>query len=239
VGSFNLLYSARRRSAAGSRSTGSSNRTACPTLDGTLLPAVQLLPLYLGRPMALPLSTDQPDSQRLRRLGGPWRETLRGPPRVAPGVCAARRMDGRPLLAPACRLRFAAGVGDRGTAPERRHHRAGFVLVLGPLLGHQPSGESSACSGAARRRCREDSPTCANVVQRLSAWGCSSFSAPPLPGLVRARFLHGRPEPFAQNLARDAVPWPDPDRLRRGVLGIAYHLANGLWSFTTMGWGVT
>src|SRR5207245_6642252 len=24
-----------------------------------------------------------------------------------------------------------------------------------------------------------------------------------------------------------------------GVVGIAYHLANGLWSFMTMGWGIT
>jgi len=58
------------------------------------------------------------------------------------------------------------------------------------------------------------------VVQRLSAVGLLLFLGAHLYlAWFEPRFLHGRPEPFAQNLARDAVPWPDPDRLRPGRAG--------------------
>src|SRR2546428_675363 len=53
------------------------------------------------------------------------------------------------------------------------------------------------------------------------------------------RFLHGRPEPFAEISREMRFHTPTLVVYILGVIGIAYHLANGLWSFMTMGWGIT
>ena len=53
------------------------------------------------------------------------------------------------------------------------------------------------------------------------------------------RILEGRPEPFAEIAREMRFHTPTTIVYVLGVLAIAYHLANGLWSFLTMGWGVT
>jgi succinate dehydrogenase / fumarate reductase cytochrome b subunit len=53
------------------------------------------------------------------------------------------------------------------------------------------------------------------------------------------RILKGRPEPFSDIAREMHFHTPTLIVYVLGVLGIAYHLANGLWSFLTMGWGVT
>jgi succinate dehydrogenase / fumarate reductase cytochrome b subunit len=114
-----------------------------------------------------------------------------------------------------------------------------FVLVLGPLLWHSVWGivrmfrsrPALLQGGFSNLR---------YVVQRLSAVGLLLFLGAHLYlAWFEPRFLHGRPEPFAQISREMRFHTPTLIVYVLGVLGIAYHLANGLWSFTTMGWGVT
>src|ERR1700682_1436617 len=114
-----------------------------------------------------------------------------------------------------------------------------FVLVLGPLLWH-------TVWGIARMFRSRPAPLQGGfsnhryVVQRLSAVGLLLFLGAHLYlAWFEPRFLHGRPEPFAQISREMRFHTPTLLVYVLGVLGIAYHLANGLWSFTTMGWGVT
>ena len=114
-----------------------------------------------------------------------------------------------------------------------------FVLVLGPLLWHSVWGivrmfrsrPALLQGGFSNLR---------YVVQRLSAVGLLLFLGAHLYlAWFEPRFLHGRPEPFPQISREMRFHTPTLIVYVLGVLGIAYHLANGLWSFTTMGWGVT
>ena len=114
-----------------------------------------------------------------------------------------------------------------------------FVLVLGPLLWH-------TVWGIVRMFRSRPAPLQGGfsnlryVVQRLSAVGLLLFLGAHLYlAWFEPRFLHGRPEPFAQISREMRFHTPTLIVYVLGVLGIAYHLANGLWSFTTMGWGVT
>jgi succinate dehydrogenase / fumarate reductase, cytochrome b subunit len=78
------------------------------------------------------------------------------------------------------------------------------------------------------------------VLQRVSAIGLLFFLGAHLYlAWFEPRFLQGRPEPF-QDISRE-MRFHTPTLIvyLLGVLGISYHLANGLWSFTTMGWGIT
>ena len=114
-----------------------------------------------------------------------------------------------------------------------------FVLVLGPLLWH-------IVWGIVRMLHSRPAPLQGGfsnlryLVQRLSAVGLLLFLGAHLYlAWFEPRFLHGRPEPFAQISREMRFHTPTLIVYVLGVLGIAYHLANGLWSFTTMGWGVT
>jgi len=77
-----------------------------------------------------------------------------------------------------------------------------FVLVLGPALAHVRLGNRPHVpqppGGAAGRILQPALPSCSACPR----WACCSFLAPTLLALVRARFLHGRPEPFAQISSR-------------------------------------
>jgi|ERR1041384_5343896 succinate dehydrogenase / fumarate reductase cytochrome b subunit len=114
-----------------------------------------------------------------------------------------------------------------------------FVVVLGPLLWHTVWGIA---------RMLRSRPAVSNtgfsniryVVQRLSAIGLLGFLAAHLYlAWFEPRFLHGRPEPFSEIAREMRFHGPTLIVYVLGVLAIAYHLANGLWSFLTMGWGVT
>jgi succinate dehydrogenase / fumarate reductase cytochrome b subunit len=114
-----------------------------------------------------------------------------------------------------------------------------FLIVLIPLLWHTIWGIV---------RMFRSKPQVANrgfsnlryIIQRLSAIGLLLFLGAHLwLAWFEPRFLQGRPEPF-EDIARE-MRFNAPTLIVYilGVLAIAYHLANGLWSFLSMGWGVT
>lgn len=114
-----------------------------------------------------------------------------------------------------------------------------FVLVLGPLLWHTVWG----ITRMARTRPSVRIGWFSNLrylLQRLSALGLLLFLGAHLYlAWFKPRFLEGRPEPFSDLAAEMHFHGPTLAVYVLGVLGIAYHLANGLWSFLSMGWGVT
>jgi succinate dehydrogenase / fumarate reductase, cytochrome b subunit len=114
-----------------------------------------------------------------------------------------------------------------------------FILVLGPLLWH-------TIWGIVRLFRSRPAPLQGGfsnlryVLQRLSAIGLLFFLGAHLYlAWFEPRFLHGRPEPFEQISREMRFHTPTLVVYVLGVLGISYHLANGLWSFMTMGWGGT
>jgi len=113
-----------------------------------------------------------------------------------------------------------------------------FIVVLVPLLWHTIWGivrmfrsrPKPLQSGFSNLR---------YVVQRLSAVGLLLFLGAHLYlAWFEPRILEGQAEPFAE-IARE-MRYHAPTTLVYvlGILAIAYHLANGLWSFLTMGWGI-
>src|SRR5712664_3398309 len=77
------------------------------------------------------------------------------------------------------------------------------------------------------------------IVQRLAAIGLLLFLGAHLwLAWAQPRFFQGRPEPFADIAHEMRHTWATTLVYVLGVLAIAYHLANGLWSFA-MGWGIT
>ncbi len=114
-----------------------------------------------------------------------------------------------------------------------------FILVLGPLLWH-------TIWGIVRLFRSRPAPLQGGfsnlryVLQRLSAIGLLFFLGAHLYlAWFEPRFLQGRPEPFDQISREMRFHTPTLIVYVLGVLGIAYHLANGFWSFMTMGWGAT
>lgn len=76
------------------------------------------------------------------------------------------------------------------------------------------------------------------VLQRLSAIGLLLFLGAHLwLATLRPRLTTGRPEPFADIAHEMHHHVPTLVVYVLGVLGVAYHLANGLQTFT-MGWGI-
>ena len=113
-----------------------------------------------------------------------------------------------------------------------------FVAVLLPLVWHTIWGAV---------RMFRSRPAVSNrgfsnvryIVQRLSAVGLLLFIGAHLYlAWFEPRFLRGRPEPFADIAREMHFHGPTLAVYVLGVLAIAYHLANGLWSFLTMGWGI-
>jgi succinate dehydrogenase / fumarate reductase cytochrome b subunit len=76
------------------------------------------------------------------------------------------------------------------------------------------------------------------VLQRLSAIGLVLFLGAHLwLAMLRPRMTTGRPEPFTDIAHEMHHHLPTLLVYTLGVLGIAYHLANGLQTFA-MGWGI-
>jgi len=119
-----------------------------------------------------------------------------------------------------------------------------FVLVLGPLLWHTVWGivrmlrSRPAVGNVAVRKTAFNNLR--YLLQRLSAVGLLAFLGAHLYlAWFEPRFLEGRPEPFSSISREMRFHTPTLVVYLPGVLGMAYHLANGLWSFLTMGWGIT
>jgi len=112
-----------------------------------------------------------------------------------------------------------------------------FTIVLAPLVWHV--GWGIARLGKTR------SSTVGNVsnlrywLQRASALGLLAFLGAHLwLAWIEPRFVEGRPEPFADIAREMHHHTPTLIVYVLGILAIAYHLANALWSFATMGWGI-
>lgn len=76
------------------------------------------------------------------------------------------------------------------------------------------------------------------IFQRLSAIGLLLFIGAHLYlAWIQPRFIVGRAEPFSEISREMHHHLPTLAVYLLGTLGIAYHLANGLWSFA-MGWGI-
>src|SRR4051812_7535585 len=114
-----------------------------------------------------------------------------------------------------------------------------FIVVLVPLVWHTVWGIVRML------RSRPDVKVTwfgnvRYIVQRLSAIGLLLFLGAHLYlAWFEPRFIHGRPEPFAEISREMHFHMPTLAVYILGVLAIAYHLANGLWSFLSMGWGMT
>ena len=112
-----------------------------------------------------------------------------------------------------------------------------FTVVLLPLLWHTVWG----IARMVRSRPAVRTGTFSNaryLVQRLSAVGLLLFLGAHLwLAWAEPRFVEGRPEPFSEIAHEMRHHMPTLVVYLLGTLGIAYHLANGLWSFA-MGWGV-
>jgi succinate dehydrogenase / fumarate reductase cytochrome b subunit len=77
------------------------------------------------------------------------------------------------------------------------------------------------------------------IVQRLSALGLLGFLGAHLYlAWFSPRFLEHHPESFRDIAAHMHHHLPTTIVYALGILAVAYHLANGLWSFA-MGWGLT
>jgi succinate dehydrogenase / fumarate reductase cytochrome b subunit len=77
-------------------------------------------------------------------------------------------------------------------------------------------------------------------LQRASAVGLLAFLGAHLwLAWAQPRFFEGHAEPFADIAHEMHHETATLVVYILGVLAIAYHLANGLWSFFSMGWGVT
>jgi succinate dehydrogenase / fumarate reductase cytochrome b subunit len=112
-----------------------------------------------------------------------------------------------------------------------------FVVVLGPLLWHTVWGIIRML----RSRPSADVSRFSNLrylLQRLSAVGLLLFLGAHLwLAWFHPRFVEGHPEAFAEIAHEMHFHGPTLLVYILGTLGIAYHLANGLWSFS-LGWGL-
>jgi succinate dehydrogenase / fumarate reductase cytochrome b subunit len=111
-------------------------------------------------------------------------------------------------------------------------------VVLAPLLWHTVWG--MARIGRSRPKVSEGFfSNLRYLFQRLSAVGLLLFLGAHLwLAWIQPRWTTGRAETFAALAHEMGHHMPTLVVYLLGTLGLAYHLANGLWSFS-MGWGLT
>jgi len=111
------------------------------------------------------------------------------------------------------------------------------ILVVGPLLWHTIWG----IIRLARTRPNMDLTPFSNVrylLQRLAALGLLAFLGAHLWfAWAQPRFVQGHAETFSDIAQAMRHDLPTIVVYVLGTLAVAYHLANGLWSFA-MGWGL-
>jgi succinate dehydrogenase / fumarate reductase cytochrome b subunit len=112
-----------------------------------------------------------------------------------------------------------------------------FAVVLVPLLWHTAWGIGRMLRSRPDVRVTWFS-NLRYIVQRLSAIGLLFFLGAHLYlAWFEPRFLQGHAELFPDISRQMRFHTPTLVVYLLGVLAIAYHLANGLWSFLSMGWG--
>ncbi|HEX9603473.1 MAG TPA: succinate dehydrogenase [Myxococcales bacterium] len=188
--------------------------------------------------MALPLTTDQPD-----RTVAPSERT------IARNFLLARMgsfLAFFPLgvwTANHLWSQLAAFAGPRTWEQSVTAHSSPataaltFTVVMVPLLWHV--GWGMVRLGKTRTSTVGNFSNLRYWLQRASALGLLAFLGAHLwLAWIQPRFVLGRPEPFADIAGQMHHHTPTLIVYVLGTLAISYHLANGLWSFATMGWGI-
>src|SRR5438270_10398440 len=112
-----------------------------------------------------------------------------------------------------------------------------MALVIGPLLWHVVWGMIRL--GRTRTSTVRNFSNLRYWLQRASAVELLFFlGAHMWLAWIHPRFIEGHPEPFSDISHEMRHHMPTLLVYVLGVLAIAYHLANGVWSFSTMGWGI-
>ena len=190
--------------------------------------------------MALPLTTDQPD----RSVPADARSTARDFMLARLGSLFAFLPVGVWTLVHLWNQLAAYSSPEEWQQAVTNHSSPAsealvFALVLGPLLWHTVWGIIRMVRSRPNVRIGWFS-NLRYIVQRLSAIGLLLFLGAHLYlAWFEPRFIRGHPEVFADISREIRFHTPTLVVYVLGVLAIAYHLANGLWSFLSMGWGVT
>jgi succinate dehydrogenase / fumarate reductase cytochrome b subunit len=188
--------------------------------------------------MALPLTTDQPD-----RTVAPSERTIARNFLLARmgsflaffplGVWTANHLWNQ----------LAAFAGPRTWEESVTAHSSPataaltFTVVIVPLLWHV--GWGMVRLAKTRTSTVRNFSNLRYWLQRASAVGLLGFLGAHLwLAWIQPRFVLGRPEPFLDIAHEMRHHTPTLIVYVLGTLAISYHLANGLWSFATMGWGI-
>jgi succinate dehydrogenase / fumarate reductase, cytochrome b subunit len=112
-----------------------------------------------------------------------------------------------------------------------------MTLVIVPLVWHVAWGFVRL--GRTRTSTVRNFSNLRYWLQRASAVGLLFFLGAHLwLAWIHPRFVQGRAEPFSDISHEMHHHMPTLIVYVLGILAIAYHLANGVWSFSTMGWGI-
>ncbi|MBK6462435.1 MAG: hypothetical protein IPF92_15690 [Myxococcales bacterium] len=113
-----------------------------------------------------------------------------------------------------------------------------MIVVLLPLVLHTIWGISRMAQTRPNLHTYTFFGNLKFILQRLSAIGLMLFlGAHVWLAMLHPRFVEGHPEAFAHISGRCATTGPRWPSTCSGTLGVAYHLANGLHTFS-MGWGL-
>ena len=136
---------------------------------------------------------------------------------------------------------FKGAAAWQAEVTEYRHPLAFFAsatVALLPLVLHTIWGIGRLVSVQPNNLKYRGFSNLKYAVQRLSAIGVMFFLGAHIwLALLHPRITTGRPEPFADISHEMHHHLPTLAVYLLGTLGVAYHLANGLHSFT-MGWGL-
>ncbi len=190
--------------------------------------------------MALPLTTDQPD----RTMPADARSTARGFIIARLGSLFAFLPLGVWVLIHLWNQLAAYRSPEDWQRSVTGHNSQAsealvFAVVLAPLVWHTVWGITRMFKSRPNARITWFS-NIRYIVQRLSAIGLLLFLGAHLYlAWFEPRFLEGHAETFADIAHEMRFNTPTTIVYALGILAISYHLANGLWSFLTMGWGAT
>jgi len=136
---------------------------------------------------------------------------------------------------------FKGGDAWQAEVTEYRHPLAFFAssaVALLPLVLHTVWGIGRLVSVQPNNVRYKYFSNVKYLLQRLSAIGVLFFLGAHIwLAMLHPRITTGRPEPFADISHEMATHLPTLIVYVLGTLGVAYHLANGLYSFM-MSWGI-
>ena len=136
---------------------------------------------------------------------------------------------------------FKSGAAWQAAVTDHGHPFAFFavsVVALLPLVLHTVWGIGRLFSTRPNNVRYKTFSNLKYALQRLSAIGVMGFLGAHIwLAMLHPRITTGKPEPFADITQQMHHHLPTLAVYLLGTLGVAYHLANGLHSFT-MGWGI-